>query len=145
MSSRRSAIAALACVVVLPLAAAAQSADDAPPRLSLELNALQDAGGACRLTFVARNGTGAAIDRAVYEAVIFDQSGGVVRLSLFDFRDLPAARPRVRQFDLPDQSCDGIGRVLINGANACVVGDTESDVCEGALALTSRLDVELIG
>ncbi|MEP2716023.1 hypothetical protein [Pseudophaeobacter sp.] len=111
----------------------------------MELNEAQDVGGACRLTFLVRNGTGQSIDKGVFETVIFDKSGGVVSLSLFDFRALPADRPRVRQFELPNRTCDSVGQVLINGANSCLVNGTESDICDGALSLGSRLSVELLG
>lgn len=129
----------------VPVLASAQSGEDAAARLHIELNTVQDVGGACRLTFVARNETGTAIDKAVFETVIFDTSGGVVSLSLFDFRDLPPDRPRVRQFDLPGMTCDRLGQALINGANSCVVDGAQSDVCQGALSLGSRLSVELLG
>jgi hypothetical protein len=128
-----------------PLVASAQSPENASSRLVLELNSLQDTGTACRVTFLARNETGAAIDHAVFETVIFDNSGGVVSLSLFDFRDLPADRPRVRQFDLPGISCGSVGKALINGASTCVVGGAENMVCQDALSLESRLAVELLG
>lgn len=144
MSFRRLAIVAL-LVGALPGAALAQSTQDAPSRLFLELNAVQDVGGACRLTFLARNETGGAIEKAVFETVIFDRSGGVVSLSLFDFRDLPTDRPRVRQFDLPGRACDTVGQALINGANTCIVDGTQSAVCDDALSLSSRLEVELLG
>jgi hypothetical protein len=144
MPFRRLAIA-VSLAGAMPVVALAQSAEDASSRLSLELNAVQDVGGACRLTFLAQNGTGAAIDRAVYETVIFDASGGVVSLSLFDFRDLPVDRPRVRQFDLPEMPCDTMGKALINGASSCVVDGAESGVCDDALLLGSRIAVELLG
>ncbi len=144
MSFRRLALAVL-FAGVLPGAVSAQSVEAPPRSLTLELNAIQEVGGACRLTFLARNGTGEAIDKAVFETVIFDPSGGVVKLSLFDFRDLPEDRPRVRQFDLPDMPCDTIGQALINGANACVVDGADSDVCDKALSLGSRIAVELLG
>ncbi len=129
----------------VPVAPWAQTAEETRPTLSLELNAVQDAGGACRLTFLVQNETGIEIDKAVFETVIFDTSGGVVSLSLFNFRDLPAARPRVRQFELRDIACDTVGQVLINGANSCVVDGAENAVCDTALLLSSRLAVELLG
>lgn len=144
MLFRRLALAAL-FAGALPVAALAQSAGDAAPRLHLELNALRDVDGACRLTFLAQNETGVAIEQAVFETVIFDTSGAVVSLSLFDFRDLPADRPRVRQFDVPGMACDTVGQALINGANACVVDGAESGVCQDGLSLGSRLAVELLG
>ena len=131
-------------LALAPLAAVAQS-DTPPPSLTIELNTLQDVGAACRLTFVVENQTGTGIETASFETVIFDQSGAVHSLSLFNFRDLPADRPRVRQFDLPGIGCDAVGKALINGANSCVVDGSDSPVCHDALTLSSRTDVELIG
>ncbi len=136
--------AAVLSAGTLPAQGAAQTAGDAP-QLFMELNAMRDVGGACRLTFVARNATGVAIEQAVFETVVFDTSGGVVSLSLFDFRDLPADRPRVRQFDLPGMACDTVGQTLINGASSCIVEGAESDICDTALMLGSRIEVELLG
>ena len=141
---RRLALAALVSCAS-PVGAFAQSTEVAAPSLSLELNAVQDVGGACRLTFVAQNQTGTAIDDAIFETVIFDTSGAVVSLSLFDFREVPVDRLRVRQFDLSGRSCDTVGKALINGANTCVVEGADSTVCDDALELRSRVSVELIG
>jgi len=126
-------------------AGAVQAEDTPPPSgVQIELNALQDQGGACRLSFLAQNARTTDIEEAVYETVLFDRSGGVMMLTLFDFRDLPAGRPRVRQFDLPGIACADVARVLINGANSCqAAGD--STICEDALGLSSRTDVELLG
>ena len=128
-----------------PFAALAQSEEEATSGVSLELNAVQDVEGACRLTFLARNETTASIDEAVFETVIFDKAGGVVSLSLFDFRDLPSGRPRVRQFDLPGMVCADLGQALINGANSCVVAGAESNLCDEALLVGSRIAVDLLG
>ncbi|MEM6376292.1 MAG: hypothetical protein AAF686_08620 [Pseudomonadota bacterium] len=126
------------------IAPAQETAPDIPV-LYLELNALSDVDQACRLSFVARNETDRGIEKAVFETVIFDANGGVARLSLFDFRDLPLGRPRVRQFDLADISCAEVGRVLINGASNCIADGETVDLCDRALSVASRLDVELIG
>jgi len=136
---------ALFVIGIAPVTAVAQSDQDGSSRLFLELNAIQDVGGACRLTFFARNETNATITAAVFETVIFDTTGGVMSLSLFDFRELPANRPRVRQFDLPGVACDTLGQALINGASTCMVDGAESAVCDEALSLDSRLPVELLG
>ncbi|TNJ44442.1 hypothetical protein [Phaeobacter sp. B1627] len=122
-------------------------AGDTPPQsgVQIELNALSDQGGACRLSFLAQNARNTNIEEAVYETVLFDQTGGVMMLTLFDFRDLPAARPRVRQFDLPGIACADVGRVLINGASRCTSGGNDSLICEDGLVLSSRTDVELLG
>ncbi|MEO9781499.1 MAG: hypothetical protein ABJH07_01725 [Sedimentitalea sp.] len=144
MSFRRLAFGVL-LAGAMPGLSLAQSAESAPQTLSLELNAVQDMGGACRLTFLVNNQTGLEIDKAVFETVIFDTSGGVVSLSLFNFRDLPAARPRVRQFEVPEIACETVGQALINGASSCIVEGTENEVCDKALSLSSRNAVELLG
>lgn len=123
----------------------AQSVDAVVPGVSLELNAVQDVENACRFTFVAGNNTGHSIDKAVFETVIFDAEGAVVRLSLFDFRALPEGRPRVRQFDVPGMTCDSIGQTLINGASSCIVNGAENDACSDGLTLTSRITMKLLG
>ena len=123
----------------------AQSEGAAKPALSLELNSVQDVAGACRFTFVAANNTGTAIDKAVFETVIFDADGAVVRLSLFDFRALPEGRPRVRQFDVPAMGCETIGQVLINGTSSCIVNGAENAVCSDGLQLNSRITMKLLG
>ncbi|MEM0949640.1 MAG: hypothetical protein AAGK37_19735 [Pseudomonadota bacterium] len=143
--SRFPAVLAAFLTATAPAFAQAQTETDARSQLSLELNATQDVDGACRLSFVARNETGVGIEKAVFETVIFDAQGGVVSLSLFDFRDLPKDRPRVRQFDLPGMGCNMIGQTLINGASTCVVDGAESDLCDRTLSLTSRVSVELLG
>lgn len=133
------ALVALAALC-LPVAAQQQA-----PRLSIELNALSPAEGGCMVSFLAENRLGADLERAVYEAVLFDTSGQVDRLTLFDFADLPDGRPRVRQFVVPDLACDGLGRILINGAQSCAAGALGAGVCTDALDLSSRTDVEVIG
>lgn len=123
----------------------AQSSSDPQPKLFLELNAVQDVEGSCRLSFLVTNETGQSIDNAKFETVIFDADGGVVSLSVFNFRDLPENRPRVRQFTLAERSCNSVGRALINGVSSCTVAGAESDICHNALVLSSRLDMELLG
>lgn len=140
-------LALLAAASTLGTGAAAQDAATEPPApggLALELNALGDEGEACRMTFLATNATGADIEAAVFETVVFDADGAVERLTLFDFRDLPRGRPRVRQFDLGGLACADVGRVLINGAQSCT-GEGAQAACTDALTLSSRVDVELLG
>lgn len=134
------AAAAFCVASVLSVPVAAQDG-----QLSIELNTVEQADAACRVTFMAQNGTGSGIDKAVFETVIFTNDGKVDRLTLFDFRDLPAGRPRVRQFDLAGLQCADLGRLLINGANTCTVSGTAAPVCDAALKLQTLTEVELLG
>lgn len=131
--------AAALALAALPHPATAQ--DTAPLRIELHALAAQD--GACRLTFMARNHSGTDIDRAVYETVLLGTDGGVLLLTLFDFRDLPDTRPRVRQFDVAGVACDTIGGVLINGTDTCT---PDGAACTDGLHLESRVTgVEMLG
>lgn len=137
----------LATLCLSSLGRAADAENYTPPveGIHIELNTLSEGEGACRLSFVATNSLEEDISEAIYETVLFDQGGGVMMLTLFDFRDLPVDRPRVRQFDLPGLACAEVGRILVNGANRCVTGGSDSTVCAQQLFLTTRTDVEVLG
>lgn len=118
------------------------AAQDTAP-LSIELNAQEQTDQGCKLSFLARNATGADINAAVFETVLFDTNGQVDRLTLFDFAALPANKPRLRQFVVPGLQCDALGQVLINGIATCEA-DAGEQVCDG-LTLSSRTGVEMLG
>lgn len=132
------ALAALAFVATPVLAQ-----DPAEPGLSIELNTAQTTDATCTLTFVVINGHSTAIDKLIYETVLFDSTGQVNRLTLFDFAKLPPALPRVRQFALAGTPCDMLGRVLFNGVNTCSAADEAA--CHSPLTATSRTDIEVLG
>lgn len=140
-----STLLALALAGIGNASLAQEASDTAHAGLKIELNAAADMDGACRLSFLVENRLGAALSEAVFETVLFDATGAVDRLTLFDMRDLPAGRPRVRQFQIDDVSCARIGRILINGAQTCKGEGVEEGACMDDLDLTSRTDIELLG
>ena len=129
--------------LILPSVALAE--DAAEPTLSIELNAIDTVGEACRLTFVLRNGLDQDIDKLVTETVLFSDKGQVVLLTLFDFGTLPVGRPRVRQFSVPENSCDRLGMVLVNGTDTCQIENAGSGLCQSAMTLASRVRISLEG
>ena len=137
----RTPFLALVLAAILPMGALAQ--DDPAPGVSIELSAAEDTGAACRMSFLVTNGHAADIGQAVYEVVLFGASGGVAQMTLLDFRDLPAGRPRVRQFQFDGLACGDIPRVLINGAEAC--SGAPDGGCIDNLLLSTRVGTELIG
>ncbi|QHQ35144.1 hypothetical protein [Algicella marina] len=146
LPSRASRICGAAVFAAVSCALPAHAQDDTSGgTLLIELNTVSDNNGNCRMTFMAQNQYETEIEQAVFETVILTTTGEVARLSLFDFQSLPAAKPRVRQFDLADMACADIGRVLINGTATCTVEGAASDACETGLELKSRIDVELLG
>ncbi|ESX92580.1 hypothetical protein [Mesorhizobium sp. LNJC403B00] len=95
-------------------------AQSAPaPQLSLELNAAQPSEKGCRLTFVVNNALGADLSKAAFEIALFNEAGIVDRLSVLDFKDLPAGKTKVIRFDLAGTDCTKLSRVLINSATEC--------------------------
>ena len=76
---------------------------------------------------------------------VFDAAGKVDRFALFDFKDLPLGKTRVRQFDLPDTRCSDIGRVLINGAASCKGPSLKGTECMDHLDLKSSSSMEIVG
>lgn len=134
------------CLVgLVPVFGAPAQADEATASVSIELNAVKPSEGGCTLTFLARNGHASPIDKVVYETVLFDTSGQVDRLTLFDFGTLPADRPRVRQFTVSGIACEGLGQILINGAHTCDATDLDESACESGLILNTRTEIEVIG
>ena len=132
----RLATAALATLGGL-CAAAAQD-----KTLSIELNDATDVGGACRLVFVALNGTGVVIEKTAFDVVTFDAAGKVGQSLTFQFGRLPVGKTRVVQFDLAGQSCTGISRLLVNDVSDCAVDGKASDLCMDALATKTRAAIE---
>lgn len=131
------AFTAAASWLVLPPAHAQQPA----PALSLELNAAQSSDKGCRLTFVVNNGLGADLSKAAFEIALFNDAGVVDRLTVLDFRELPAGKTRVTRFDLSGTDCGKIGRVLVNSATECAGNGVEPTACMRSLKTASKAGI----
>ncbi|CDX29283.1 conserved exported hypothetical protein [Mesorhizobium plurifarium] len=118
----------------LAVPAWAQSA----PALSLELNAAQPSEKGCRLTFVVNNALGADLSKAAFEIALFNQAGVVDRLTVLDFKDLPAGKTKVTRFDLTGADCGKLSRVLINSATECAGTGVEPAACMRALKTSTK-------
>lgn len=136
----------LITTIALCLGAPALAQDtDLSGKIAVELNSAETREGNCMLTFTITNGTKAEASQVVYETVLFNTDGQVDRLTLFDFGALPPARPRVRQFVVPQLACETLGRVLFNGANTCTGEGLDAAVCDKGLLPSSRLEIEVLG
>lgn len=134
----------LSAVAVLVLSMWPAFAQDAAPSLALELNGAADtAEGACRLTYVANNGLSGPLEKTVFQMAIFDTAGAVTRLVEFDFGALTIGKTKVVQFDLTDQSCAQISRIVVNDAKQCTTtGGIAVEGCLSALATASRSSIQ---
>ena len=106
------------------------------PVLSLELNAAQPSEKGCRLTFVVNNVLGADLSKAAFEIALFNDAGVVDRLTVLDFKDLPAGKTKVTRFDLAGADCGKLSRVLINSATECT--GVEPAACMRALKTSTK-------
>ena len=108
------------------------------PVLSFELNAAQPSDKGCRLTFVVSNALGADLSKAAFEIALFNEAGVVDRLTVLDFKDLPAGKTKVARFDLAGAHCGKLSRVLINSATECAGTGVEPAACMRALKTSTR-------
>lgn len=122
--------------------AVAQEAEEpsSAPVLSVELNALQSTENGCRFTFVVANQLGGTLETAAFELVLFDKAGMVSRLTIVDFKDLPAGKTKVRQFDFSGVDCASLGRVLVNDATECKGSGIDARACIHNLKTETRTD-----
>lgn len=126
------------------LTAAPVAAQDAP-EFSLELNnAAETTAGGCRLTYVATNKTGQELGQTAYEVAVFDADGVVSRILVLEFGALTIDKTKVVQFDLGDQPCTGISRIVVNDVAACTLADGtgEGDFCLSGLVTASRSSIQ---
>jgi len=132
-------------VAVLLIAGAAAAQDAAPAGLTVELNEIAPSEKGCKLTFVAGSALAQSLSKVSFEFVLFDQEGRVERMAVLDFRDLPAGKTKVRQFDLPGTKCEAVKSLLINNAPACVGEGVDKAACMTGLKTGSKSAVELKG
>lgn len=128
----------------LTIAATAQDADaqDAKPSLTLELNSAQPSEKGCRLTFVVVNKLGAELTRAAFEVALFNEQGVVDRLTVLDFKELPAGKTKVTRFELAGADCSKVTRVLVNSATECQGAGIEPAACMRQLSTSSKASIE---
>ncbi len=134
---------ALTAAMICGAALSAASQEKVPSgQLSLELNTLAPSEAGCMATFMVKNELTTPLDQVAFEVVLFNTEGLVDRLMVLDFSPLDTAKTRVRQFDLPQTSCDSISRILINDAASCKGEGIVASTCIENLLTISRPGIE---
>jgi hypothetical protein len=129
---------ALASTAALPV-----FAQDVPTTgsLNVELNKVVELeGGACRLTYVVDNGTEVDLQSTTYEMAIFNAAGAVSNMLLMEFGGIAAGKTRVIQFDVANQSCSDVSRILVNNQVDCATADGASTMCVDRLATKTLVE-----
>ena len=143
MTLRTLLLSAMLSAAALSGASAEEAA--AAKGLGVELNALASSQKGCLFTFVAQNGFAQDISKVSFEFVIFNDKGTVERLALLDFRDLPAGKSKVRQFDVPGIKCETVKNLLINDAPVCEGEGLEKGRCMDGIVTGSKASAGLEG
>lgn len=131
----------LSVLAALLFTSTAIAQDTTPQKFLLELNAMQQAEKSCRITFLAANELGGALERAGFEIALFDRQGGIDQLVTLDFNTLGSGKTKVLQFELPDVDCASVGRVLINDVTACEGEGITPNACLDHLETRQKIDV----
>jgi len=113
-------------------------------KLAIELNALDQRGKACRLSFLVSNKTGVALQALAFELVLFDKSQRIVSLVAAEAGALPKGKTRVKQFDIAERDCATIGKLLLNDITQCTGGALAPQTCLEQVSVGSRAAVPLV-
>ena len=94
---------------------------------------------------ILRRGLAQNVAKVSFEVVIFNDKGTVERLALLDFRDLPAGKSKVRQFDVPGIKCEAVKNLLINDAPVCDGEGLAKGACMDGIVTRSKAAAGLEG
>ncbi|TIU51714.1 MAG: hypothetical protein E5W19_03800 [Mesorhizobium sp.] len=141
MMSLTTSLRLLTSALAMSLAMVPAWAEQSAPVLTLELNAAQPSDKGCRLTFLVSNNLGADLTKAAFEIALFNEAGIVDRLTVLDFKDLPAGKTKVTRFDLAGTDCTKVSRVLINSATECAGTGVEPAACMRKLKTDTRTGI----
>jgi hypothetical protein len=139
IEKRRPAVAVLAAALVAAAPVATQAQEKT---LSIELNNARDANGGCRLTYIAVNGTGTALEKTSYEIVVFDADQKVAQFLILEFGRLPSGKTKVVEFDFPNRACAAISRILVNDVSECTADGKPVELCLDSLKTTTRTEID---
>ncbi|MFC3075398.1 hypothetical protein [Shinella pollutisoli] len=143
MTPRTLLLTAMFCIAAAGGAPAQEAS--AAKGLEIELNALESSQKGCKFTFVAGNRLAEGVSKVSFEFVIFNDKGTVERLALLDFRDLPAGKSKVRQFDVPGIACENVKNLLINDAPVCEGEGIDKGRCMDGIVTRSKATAGLEG
>ncbi|MCJ2093795.1 Tat pathway signal protein [Methylobacterium sp. J-072] len=121
--------ACLALSALLVVSALAQDAAAEKTPLKLQLNKLETAGEACRVTLVVDNAKGTGLKSYKVDLFAFDPDGVAQKRVAVELGPLPARKTTVKIFDFPGIACAKVGRVLLNDVLACDGGEAAREAC----------------
>lgn len=128
----RIAVDTAACVALSALLVVSALAQDAPEKagpLKLQLNKVETAGEACRVTMVIDNAKGTGLKSYKVDLFAFDTDGVAQKRVAVELGPLSPKKTVVKIFDFPGIACNKVGRVLLNDVLSCDGGDAGREAC----------------
>lgn len=106
-------------------------------RLTLELNSLnQNENQACRMTYVVENRMPDDVTDLAWQIAVFDKTGVVKAILGLEFGAISAGQTHVAVFEMADQNCADVGRIVVNDALRCAIGgQADHQACLDGLML----------
>lgn len=120
------------------------SAAEAPAKIGVELNRLEDQGGSCRAYLVISNPGSAQYSGFALDLIVFDRGGTITRRLAVDVAPVRPAKTTVKVFDIPETTCGAIGSILVNDVIHCRDASGDLAECVDRLATSSKLQVSLL-
>ncbi len=121
------------------------AAKRAPAAVVLELNRIEPRNQVCRLYLLLRNSRPEPFEHLTLDLVFFDRKAIIDRRFSVEAGPLPGNKTSLKQLDVPDLSCDGLGSLLLNDVTACGgASDSGSDSagdCISLVGLENRTDI----
>lgn len=113
------------------------------PKLTIELNKLEQVENACRFYVVINNESPQNFETLKLDVVLFRLDGVIARRLALDLAPLKANKRTVKLFDIDKEKCETIGSVLVNEINDCRTDKGPVDDCLSGLNLKSLSQVTL--
>ena len=125
-------------MLVLAMVLASSPVHAEGPMVSVELNKLEANGSSCRAYLMMQNDAGLDFESLKLDLVMFDTEGVVFRRLAVEAAPLRAGRTSLKVFDIPEQPCGGISRVLLNDILVCRGTTGPRDDCLELIETASR-------
>ena len=123
---------------------ATAEAAEAPTKIGIELNRLEDQGGNCRAYLVITNPGSAEFSAFALDLVIFDRGATIMRRLAVDLAPVRPAKTSVKVFDISETTCGAIGSILVNDVIHCRDPSGDVAACIDRLSPSSKLAVSLL-
>ncbi|WP_425450047.1 Tat pathway signal sequence domain protein [Virgifigura deserti] len=141
---RAGAVTILAAALLSMCWPAVAQEEVAEAKVRVELNKLEEMGGACCAYLLFENATESAFDALKLDLVMFDPDGVIAKRLAVEGAPLPAGKTSVKLFDIQGLACAEIGQILLNDLIACQDSQGARTDCAGLLAPSSRAAVPFI-